>query len=253
MVTGISRTPESGNRCHGKGSGGYSYVLGIYGKGSAFKEWSSPLDYVPEISDLDIHIRVASHHTLLLFHQDLDFALRFQNQLEKNPEYIAAPPGTVNILHGIPYIAGDYKDGERLKELSLNSILGHQGFLSHCGREFFDKTGKYNFLSLRYISWRIGPLSPQLLTLEGYPPHEAWSHNRTQAIGALEELGMKDVAGALRGYYSNSRDYFLSRYLNVDKARMALKFGYQANRLAFPNTHSKGGNGAVSTGNAPEG
>jgi hypothetical protein len=139
---------------------------------------------------------------------------------------------------------------ERLKELSLNSILGHQEFLSHCGREFFDKTGKYNFLSLRHISWRIGP---HFLTIEGYPPHEAWSYNRTQSIVALEELGMEDVAGALRGYYSNSWDYFLSRYLNADKARMALKFGYQANRLAFPNTHSKGGNGAISTGNAPEG
>jgi hypothetical protein len=113
LVTGISRTPEAGNRCHGKGS--------------AFNEWSSPLDYLLKISDLHIHIRVASHHTLLLFHQDLDFALRFQsqlelryyrhlnhtplhtlrlqllllNELEKNPEYIAAPPETVKTLHDL--------------------------------------------------------------------------------------------------------------------------------------------------------
>ena len=31
-------------------------IAGIYFKGSAIKEWASPLDYVPEISDIDIHL-----------------------------------------------------------------------------------------------------------------------------------------------------------------------------------------------------
>ena len=30
-------------------------IRGIYLKGSAQKEWDSPVDYVPEISDVDIH------------------------------------------------------------------------------------------------------------------------------------------------------------------------------------------------------
>ncbi len=31
-------------------------IDGIYAKGSAFREWDSPLDYVPELSDVDIHV-----------------------------------------------------------------------------------------------------------------------------------------------------------------------------------------------------
>jgi len=36
-------------------------IVGIYCKGSVLKDWDSPLDYVPELSDVDIHI---------LFHDD---------------------------------------------------------------------------------------------------------------------------------------------------------------------------------------
>ena len=31
-------------------------IAGIYLKGSAHKPWDTPLDYVPEISDVDIHL-----------------------------------------------------------------------------------------------------------------------------------------------------------------------------------------------------
>ncbi len=32
------------------------HVAGIYWKGSAQKEWTTPIDYVPELSDVDIHV-----------------------------------------------------------------------------------------------------------------------------------------------------------------------------------------------------
>ncbi len=35
-------------------------IQGIYLKGSGQKEWDSPVDYVPEISDVDIHIQFYS-------------------------------------------------------------------------------------------------------------------------------------------------------------------------------------------------
>lgn len=34
-------------------------VAGIYVKGSVLKPWDSPLDYVPELSDVDIHVLFA--------------------------------------------------------------------------------------------------------------------------------------------------------------------------------------------------
>ena len=35
-------------------------IRGIYLMGSGQKEWDSPIDYVPEISDVDIHIQFYS-------------------------------------------------------------------------------------------------------------------------------------------------------------------------------------------------
>lgn len=33
-------------------------IVGLYAKGSAYKRWDGPLDYVPELSDLDVHVHV---------------------------------------------------------------------------------------------------------------------------------------------------------------------------------------------------
>src|SRR5687768_9127389 len=33
-------------------------IVGLYAKGSAVKPWDAPIDYVPELSDVDLHVLV---------------------------------------------------------------------------------------------------------------------------------------------------------------------------------------------------
>ena len=48
----------------------------IYAKGSAVKPWDSPLDYVPILSDLDIHIKLYSNYEI--FQNVLDPGLKLK-------------------------------------------------------------------------------------------------------------------------------------------------------------------------------
>ena len=103
-------------------------LLGAYFKGSGFKHWHGPLDYVPELSDVDIHLLFAEPFRQVL--TDLDTAIRVQgaaethfrkaipdplhwprpqltnaNDLWKQEGYVATPAGTVSVLFGPPYPA----------------------------------------------------------------------------------------------------------------------------------------------------
>ena len=69
-------------------------VLGIYSKGSAVKTWDSPIDYVAEISDLDIHVRIidpfAENNPL----SEIDGSLAFQRIMESR--FLQARPHPVH-------------------------------------------------------------------------------------------------------------------------------------------------------------
>ena len=55
----------------------------MYVKGSAVKGWSSIIDYVPQISDIDIHVKVKDEQNSELVHPSLETALRVGPEYEK--------------------------------------------------------------------------------------------------------------------------------------------------------------------------
>ncbi|MGH9279850.1 MAG: hypothetical protein ACRD12_17340 [Acidimicrobiales bacterium] len=56
-------------------------MLGLWWKGSAAKPWDSAIDYVPELSDLDIHYRADDVTAALL--SELDTALAIHADIER--------------------------------------------------------------------------------------------------------------------------------------------------------------------------
>lgn len=101
-------------------------IEGLWLKGSAAKPWETPIDYVPELSDVDIHYRVSKSQGSAAL-EDLDRALvlhgeiarRFNaaqpspthvprpqfisvDQIEQLSDYIPSPAATVQTLHGAP-------------------------------------------------------------------------------------------------------------------------------------------------------
>ena len=70
-------------------------IRGIYLTGSTVKAWDSPLDYVPEVSDVDIHVSFRNDSA---WREDLDTvlgALEVQAAIEAASRSVARRPFTV--------------------------------------------------------------------------------------------------------------------------------------------------------------
>jgi len=104
-------------------------IAGVYLKGLSQRLWETEIDYVPELSDVDIHVRLAPDAPAVI--HSFPFALQlgqsalahFQRQfpsrshtprpqllfldhLEKLPGYLASPAGNVQTLLGEDYRGG---------------------------------------------------------------------------------------------------------------------------------------------------
>ncbi len=228
-------------------------VAGIYFKGSAQKHWDSPVDYVPELSDVDIHLlfRDASDAPRRLGSVEAGLAIQYRveeayhakvaspihvprpqltilNNLLQDPDYIPSPKETVTTLYGDDYPSDDYKDERRLREIERQRLLSHAAFLETIPLHVIDKPGVYLLAAMRGISWRVSPIGPRALTVLGADYEEAWSFNRTRIIPLLEELGESGLATAYRTFYLSAWDYFLSNYADSAAARAAVIAGVNA-------------------------
>ena len=228
-----------------------SEIAGIYLKGSAQKEWESPVDYVPELSDVDLHLlfhdpadiarRLGDTAAALEIHADLEQAYRARvpdplhlprpqlvllNRLLQDPEYCPSPPGAVQALYGQPHDEPP-KPPEEIREVDRRALgalllLAQAERLKALPLRALDRPGPYLLPLLRDLNWQMSPTGPRLLALLGVPWEEAWSLNRTRIISRLESLGRGEFTADYAAYYLSGWDYFLSGYTDSDPARAAV-------------------------------
>jgi hypothetical protein len=221
-------------------------LAGLYLKGSAAKQWASPVDYVPEVSDLDIHVLFTDDAAAGRWPCDIGEALTVQGEIEAaygrrvsrpihtprpqfvilnellaEPDYSPSPPGTVRTLLGPPYPEGQL-DERREREIAARQLLFEGPLLKRLTRSVTDKPGKYAWLALRELVWRVSPAGPRMLVLLGVLPAEAWSLSRSGVIPVLEIAGQAEFAADYRRVYLASWDYFLSGYRDATAARQAV-------------------------------
>ncbi len=221
-------------------------LAGIYLKGSACKQWASPVDYVPETSDLDIHVLFADDAAANRWPSDLEAALAFEteidagyrkrvpdpvhtprpqllilNSLLADPIFSLSPLCTVRTLFGQPYPEGQYDQG-RERETAARRLVEDAAILERLPRIVMDKPGRYTWLALRELTWRVSPAGPRALVLLGVPAAEAWSLSRSGVIPVLEISGQGELAASYRTVYLSAWDYFLSGYTDSAAAREAV-------------------------------
>lgn len=230
-------------------------IIGIYLKGSAQKIWESPLDYVPEVSDVDIHLRLVDGSPAETVIQEVNTALMIQsrveerflrkaptplhvprpqflllNMLEREEEYVPSPRRTVRVLLGDEYPQGDYSDEHRIRKMDCKRLSDEAEYLRDFALHAIDKPHKYIWTSMRTINWHISPSGPRMLSLLGIPPEDAWSMNRTSIVRLLEEKGEKKTAQDYSEYYLQGWQYFLSSFEDHNAARNALSSAVRALR-----------------------
>jgi hypothetical protein len=207
---------------------------------------ASPVDYVPETSDVDIHVLFADDAAAQRWPPDMEAALAIQaeigtgyqrrmprpihtprpqllilNHLLADPDYSPSPQCTVRTIFGPPHLEAEY-DRQREREIAARRLLEDAAILARLPQIVMDKPAPYAWLALRELSWRVSPVGPRALVLLGVPPAEAWSLSRSGLIPVLEIAGQAELAADYRRVYLASWDYFLSGYRDAAAAREAV-------------------------------
>jgi len=227
-----------------------SEIEGIYCKGSAMKDWDSPLDYVPELSDVDIHLLLGDDGTEQKYLGSLEQALHIQARVEEryrskvpqplhvprpqlvilnrlllDQDYVPSPRNTVSVLCGKDAPDPDYRDADRIRHTDCKRLLVEAEYLARLPGQAVDRPAGYIRESLRQMSWRVSPAGPRVLHVLGLPTEKAWSVNRTEAVGLLREMGEAALAQDYADYYLHAWEYYLSGHTDGTAGRSSLMAG----------------------------
>lgn len=198
-----------------------------YAKGSGVKEWSTPIDYVPLLSDVDIHIKVRGDEPLFgsretAMEEALEVSSEYEELfLEWNPDPLHVPRTQIVVLNEVvedpkfllPLESDDihvmlgepelrktpFK--ERIRAIDLEKLMELEGVLSSLPMSAVDKTGLEYWYLIRRLVWHVSPTPVRLLTQVEEDPEEAWMWNRTRICEKLEEHGFHEVSESYREYY----------------------------------------------------
>lgn len=218
-------------------------IVSIFLKGSSWKQWDSPIDYVPEISDIDIHVLFWDEPNPGRYYVSTEAGLRMQealesgyrrrvpnplhiprvqfipaNILEREPLYVPSPTSTVDVLYGRPYQPSPV-DVAASRAAARQLILQYRPFVMELGEHVADKPGPHVWDLLRQLTWRVAPAGPRALEVMGMPYEEAWAINRTTVVRHLEQRGRDDLATPYAAFYLHGWSYILSGRTDTGSAR----------------------------------
>ncbi len=160
-------------------------------KGSAAKSWDTPIDYVPELSDVDIHYRVANRGASEL--ADLDSAVRLHAdiarrftaarphalhtqrpqfvslaEVEQLVDYVPSPAGTVRTLYGdTPAQAEINRQSVRNVDAQNLISAGDPQVLEKAVIDLIEQPRRYLYYALRKLNWRLSPVASRALSFGG--------------------------------------------------------------------------------------
>jgi hypothetical protein len=224
-------------------------IKAIYWKGSSYKAWDSIIDYVPEFSDVDIHVHFknpadakkrmsgvteAAHFSKRLEEEYLKRipepfhtpALQFMigQELEKIPHYMPSPRNTVKVIYGeeYPEFVHDQDKAERTARQQLDD---YQLFLNSVPGELMFRYRHTLGGLLREFVNRISPAAPRSLVVLGMDNEQALSCNRTQLVAALREKGEVAFAENYELFYRKCWEYIVSGHNDFTAAREAIEAG----------------------------
>jgi len=223
-----------------------------YAKGSAMKNWDSPIDYVPVISDLDIHIKMTDTDDLFPetshgFSSSIEVSEIFEKRfLERRPEHIHVPRtqvvhinpnlddpwfflprvSDVHVMVGFPKDATP-PSSEDVRASDCKQIQDLREYLEDLPRQVFDLVGFDFWTMLRRMNWRVSPSPIRLLTQTHSNPLEVWNWNRTRIVEELKTNKYDVIVDAFQKFYSTGWNLFLSKFTNLSELRKIVVYGYE--------------------------
>lgn len=225
-------------------------VKAAYVKGSTIKVWESPIDYVPFVSDLDIHVHLPEGASLFhppdAFHDAMDiseiYELRFiethpdhlhiprpqvlpVNRLKLHVNYVPPRPGDVRMLLG-DFEAEPLPDIDTIRRIDRENLQQIPEFLESLPLTVIDRLGIEFWSVIRSMTWRVSPSPVRLLSQIHDDPVDLWVWNRTSIEELLQEYGYEDLIHSFQGFYMSAWEVFLSDMRSSQAIRECVKHGY---------------------------
>ena len=225
----------------------------VYAKGSAVKPWDSPLDYVPILSDLDIHIKLSNKYEIFQNVPDPiakslgiseNYEYNFKklypnslhlprtqlvtiNHLESLPDYVPPRLSDIRIVYGEPLFPITPQPS-RVREIDYNHLIKIKEILENLPMSLIDRSGLDYWVLIRKINWLVSPTPIRLLTqIIDIPPLEIWSWNRTKIISELENNGFEKLIQNYKEFYLKGWEAFLTRHQKNQTLRQIIYHGYK--------------------------
>ena len=224
----------------------------VYTKGSSIKNWDSAIDYVPVLSDVDIHIILKDDDDLFSgnderFEAAMRFSKRFEdrfyeldpdplhfprsqlihiNEFQKKKWFVIPKPKHVRPLIGKPKPA-KLPSENTIREIDLQNLLELQEYLHEIPMSAVDRAGFDFWSMIRRMLWRVSPTPVRLITQTHDEPSDVWNWNRTAICVQLRKIGLDDIERFYRGFYLAGWNLFISGFTNRDDYRDVVLNGYR--------------------------
>ncbi|MFX1370178.1 MAG: hypothetical protein ACFFAY_16430 [Promethearchaeota archaeon] len=223
----------------------------VYSKGSSCKKWDSPIDYVPVLSDVDIHICLKDNdwffaESELPFEDAMDLSRKFEERffelesdplhfprsqlihvnefMQKNERFIPPIIEHVHPVIGVPKRM-PFPSVENARKWDKENVLELEEYLKEVSMSVVDRAGFDFWSQIRRICWRVSPMPVRLITQIHENPYEVWTWNRTQIATKLGEMGLADIERLYRDYYMAGWRLFLSEFRNRHEFREVVHNG----------------------------
>jgi len=222
-----------------------------YAKGSATKAWDSPIDYIPEISDVDIHLFTTKEEGLFNPPYDFDYAMHFSEQYETRfhkikPDALHMPRSQivrikqmkevmvhycpprisdVQILFGEPK-QEEFPDIDTIRKQDVTNLIQLEEYIEPIPRQVFDRAGHDFWYIIRSMTWRVSPSPIRILSQTYDNPIDLWSWNRTKIEQELRTQDYSQIADSYRGFYMSGWELFLSEFRSLKAYRDVVTHGY---------------------------
>ncbi|MFH2112822.1 MAG: hypothetical protein ABIJ47_16360 [Candidatus Bathyarchaeota archaeon] len=218
-------------------------------KGSAAKPWETPADYVPVISDLDIHIGTVGGQPLFPqtrqgFRYALDTTRIIEERfLELRPDHLHIPRPQVVFMtedrrdflpetpHEVIPLYGEtpLKPPEPIDSLRARDLAELQNLdplLDRLPEYVFDRIDLEYYRVLRMLCYVVSPSPVRVLSQSHPDPKHLWTLNRTRVIRLLKENGYTALAQNYSDYYTAGWNAFHGGFRDNEAMRRLLVLAY---------------------------
>jgi hypothetical protein len=223
----------------------------VYTKGSSMKKWDSPIDYVPVLGDVDIHILLKDDEDLFSgnrerFEAAMRFSQRFEDRFyELEPDPLHFPRS--QLIHVNQYknenwfvmpraedvqpLIGDFQPAnlpsiKTIRQIDLKNLVDLEEYLQWLPMGTMDRAG-FDFWSLiRRMLWRVSPAPVRLISQTHDNPLDVWNWNRTRVSAELLNMELEGIERFYREFYMAGWRLFISGFTSRNDFRDVVNNGF---------------------------